>query len=232
MSLRKILLLALGVVLLSGTVYAEDARLHLDKKNAIALKLGWHWYETSDVFDFWHFNENNFDCPVWVFAYERMIRERLGIEVSLGYFKSSESNTAGSDLTITNIFLSPTAKYYFPVGDTFVFYAGAGLDYYNTEYDHKYSGAFTYAYGADHFNTFGLHGLGGVDWYIFKNPEKYGFYSSPVSLFLEYQYTYLNIDGADDRVIREGNAQLGQSNPTHDLDLGGSTVFIGIRWHY
>jgi len=232
MSLRKVLLLTLGVVLLSGTAYAEDTRLHLDKKNAIALKLGWHWYETSDVFDFWHFNENNFDCPVWAFAYERMIRERLGIEVSLGYFKSSESNTAGSDLTITNIFVSPTAKYYFPVGDTFVFYAGAGLDYYNTKWDHKYSGAFTYAWGPDHFNSFGLHGLGGVDWYIFKNPEKYGFYSSPVSLFLEYQYTYLNIDGVDDRVIREGNAQLGQSNPTHDLDLGGSTVFIGIRWHY
>ena len=144
MSLRKILLLTLGVVLLSGTVYAEDARLHLDKKNAIALKLGWHWYETSDVFDYWHFNE-----------------------VSLGFFKSSESNTAGSDLTITNIFVSPTAKYYFPVGDTFVFYAGAGLDYYNTEWDQIYSNAFTYAYGHDRFHTFGLHGLGGVDWYIF-----------------------------------------------------------------
>ncbi|MBW1714283.1 MAG: outer membrane beta-barrel protein [Deltaproteobacteria bacterium] len=232
MSLRKILLLALGVVLLSGTVYAEDAPLHLDRKNAIALKLGWHWYETSDVFDFWHFNENNFDCPVWTFAYERMIRERLGIEVSLGLFESSESNTAGSDLAITNIFISPTAKYYLPMGDSFVFYAGAGFDYYNTKWDHKYSGAFTYAYGHDRFNTFGLHGLGGVDWYIFKDPEKYGFYGAPVSLFLEYQYTYLNIDGADDRVIRERNAQLGESNPTHDLDLGGSMVFLGIRWHY
>ena len=232
MFLRKVLLLTLGVVLLSGTVYAEEARLHLQKKNACSLKLGWHWYEQSNVFDFWHFNQNNFDATVWVFAYERKIRERLGIEVSLGFFKSGEANTVGSDLSITNIFVSPTAKYYFPAGDSFVFYAGGGLDYYNTKYDHKYSNAFTYQYGSDRFHTFGFHGLGGVDWYFFKAPEKNGFYGAPVSLFLEYQYAVLEIDDVDDRVLRERNAALGESNPTHDLDLGGSTVFFGIRWHY
>jgi len=232
MFLRKVLLLTLGIVLLSGTAYSEDASVHLQKKNACSLKLGWHWYERSNVFDFWHFNENNFDATVWAFAYERKIRERLGIEVSLGFFKSSEANTAGSDLTITNVFVSPTAKYYFPVSDTFVFYAGGGLDFYSTKWDHKYSNAFTYGWGHDRFNTFGLHGLGGVDWYLFRTPERHGFYSAPVSLFLEYQYTVLEIDDVDDRVIRERNAQLGESNPKHDLDLGGSTVFLGIRWHY
>ena len=232
MFLRKVLLLTLGIVLLSGTAYSGDAPVHLQKKNACSLKLGWHWYEHSDVFDFWGLNEHDFDASVWAFAYERKISPHFGIEVSLGFSSSSEANTAGSDLTITNVFVSPTAKYYFPVSDTFVFYAGGGLDYYNTKWDHKYSGTFTYQYGHDRFHTFGLHGLGGVDWYLFKTPERHGFYSAPVSLFLEYQYTVLEIDDVDDRVIRQRNAQLGESNPKHDLDLGGSTVFLGIRWHY
>jgi hypothetical protein len=232
MFLRKVFFLTLGVALLSGTAYAQDAPLHLQKKNAISVKLGWHLYEQSSVFDFWNLNENEFDGAVWAFAYERKICPHLGIEVSLGFSRSTEA-TAGSDLTITNFSISPTAKYYFPFGDTFVFYAGGGLDYYNTKYDHKYSsGTFTYRWGADRFHTLGFHGLGGVDWYLFKTPEKHGFYSAPVSLFLEYQYTLLEIDNADDRVIRARNAQLGESNPTHELDLGGSTVFFGIRWHY
>ena len=184
MFLRKVLLLTLGVVLLSGTAYSEDASVHLQKKNACSLKLGWHWYEQSDVFDFWHLNENDFDASMWAFAYERRISPHLGIEVSFGYSSSSEG-AAGSDLTITNLFVSPTAKFYLPVSDTFAFYAGGGFDYYNTKWDHRYSNGFTYGYGHDRFHTFGLHGLGGVDWYIFKTPERHGFYSAPVSLFLE-----------------------------------------------
>lgn len=233
MALRKALLLAVGAVLLTGTAYAEDTRLHLQKKNAFSLKFGYHWYEDSDVFDFWRFNNRDFDALVTALAYERKIWPWLGIEVSLGYSRSSERNYSGSDLTITNVSVSPTAKYYFPLGDTFVLYAGGGLDYYNTKWDHTVSSpGFTYGWGHDRFDTFGLHGLAGADWYIFKAPEKHGFYSAPVSLFLEFRYTLLEIEEVDDREIRELNADLGQSNPKHDLDLGGLTFFLGLRWHY
>jgi opacity protein-like surface antigen len=233
MYLRKILIVVVGAVLLSATVYAQDTSLQLDEKNALAIKLGYKWYEDSDVFDFWGLNNNDFDVFVMSLAYERMLRPRMGLEVGWGFFRSSEVYPSGSDLTITNWFISPTLKYYFPVGDSFVFYGGAGVDYYNTTWDHivKYP-AFTSASGHDRFNSFGLHGLGGIDWYFFKNPEKHGFYSAPVSLFFECSYTWLPIDDVDDKEIQKRNAALGESNPKHELDLGGIMFFLGLRWHY
>lgn len=233
MALRKALLLAVGAVLLTGTAYAQDTRLHLDKKNAFAFKLGYHWYREKGAIPFWGLNHRDFDTALTAFAYERLIHPRLGIEVSVGYFRSSGRSAAGSDLTITHVFVSPTAKYYFPVGDTFVLYGGGGVDYYNTRWDHKINRpTFTYALGPDRFHSFGLHGLAGIDWYILKAPEKRGFYSAPVSLFLELQYNLLTIDEIDDKEIEKLNADLGQSNPKHDLELGPGTVFLGIRWHY
>jgi opacity protein-like surface antigen len=233
MYLRRVLLFMVGAVLLSATVYAQDTSLQLDKKNAFAIKFGYKWYEDSNVFNFWGLNNNDFDALVTSLAYERMLRPRIGLEVAWGFSKSSEVYPSGSDLTITNWFISPTLKYYFPVGDSFLFYGGAGVDYYNTEWDHIVNRpTFTYEYGHDRFNSLGLHGLGGVEWYFFKTPEKHGFYSAPVSLFFECQYTWLEIDEVDDREIREINAQLGQSYPKHDLDLGGIMFFLGLRWHY
>lgn len=229
MALKKALLLVVGAALFSGTTYAQDKHLHLDKKNAFSLKLGYHWFEESSVLDFWNFNEHDFnsardiDDVVWAFGYEKLILSRLGIELSFGFYKASGQSTSGSSLRITNIFVSPTAKFYFPLGDTFVLYAGGGVDFYNTKWKHSVIS------GYDRFNTFGFHGLGGVDWYIFKAPEKHGFYSAPVSLFLEFQYTVLEIDDVDEREI---NKLLGPSTPKNDLDLGGLTLFLGLRWHY
>jgi hypothetical protein len=39
----------------------------------------------------------------------------------------------------------------------------------------------------------------------------------------------LEIDDVDEREI---NKLLGPSNPKNDLDLGGLTLFLGLRWHY
>ena len=64
MYLRKVLILVVGAVLLSATVYAQDTSLQLDKKNAFAIKLGYKWYGDSDVFNFWGLNNNDFDVFV------------------------------------------------------------------------------------------------------------------------------------------------------------------------
>ena len=56
---------------------------------------------------------------------------------------------------------------------------------------------------------------------------------SSAGIFIEYQYQWLNIEDADEELIKEINKEgTFGTYPSHDLDLGGHAMHMGIRWHY
>ncbi len=227
---RKVLFLTLVGFSLSGTLYAEEKRSHLRTNNAFSFALGYHWYRESNAVIYWNINENDYNSFVPALAYERKISKRIGIEVSVGYFRGKETyRWRGGYVTpsIKNLYVSPSAKFYLLGGDTFVSYVGAGLDYYYTMWDlavtttgHK---------SAENFSTLGAHGLAGVDWYVYKHPERDGYYRAPVSFFLECRYTLLDVADVDITAI---NATHGTPGIGHHLEVGGPMLSIGLRWHW
>lgn len=222
-----------------NAVYAQETASHLLKNNALAIKLGGHFYEHGDDFmDFWGIDEGDMKSFALELAYERKIARRLGIELAFGYFKSNETYRHvlfiddTSDIEIENFYLSPTLKCYMPANDTFVFYIGVGPDLYYTDGNYEYR-ATGFSYDAkDDFFSLGAHGLAGVEWYVCKNPAAHGLHDAPVSLFLEYKYSWVNVDDADRKVIDDINRYFGTAYNKNDLDVGGHIVFIGLRWHF
>ena len=229
---RNVLFLTLVVFSLSGTLYAEEESLHLRTNNAFSFALGYHWYRESNAVIYWHMNEKDYDSFVPALAYERKISKRIGIEVSVGHFRAKETYPYGSGYvwpSIKNLYVSPSVKFYLPGGDTFVFYVGAGPDYYYTAWDLEYRTTGLYYKSAENFSTFGAHGLAGVDWYVYKHPEKHGYYRAPVSLFGECRYTLLDVADVD---IKAVNAGFGTPGIGHHLEVGGPMLSIGLRWHW
>jgi opacity protein-like surface antigen len=234
MLLKKVLFLHLSVLLIAAsTLYAAEGSRHLSKKNAFSIKIGAHLYEDSDFTDRWEIDEQDLAGFAWELAYERKTKY-IGIEFSLGHnFSSADSNNilaANDSLTvdIENFYLSPTAKFYAPLSESFVFYGGIGPDCYYTATDYQYKDGSTIDKD-DHFFTFGLHGLAGVEYYFIKRPAKKRefdgptLYNVPVSVLFEYRYSWLEIEDADQVLI---------ANLDSDLDIGGHLVFVGLRWHY
>ncbi|MCX5834071.1 MAG: outer membrane beta-barrel protein [Deltaproteobacteria bacterium] len=217
---------------------AEEERAHLLKDNAFSIKAGYHLYPSSDFMDSWNINQDDFNGFIGEVAYERRLYKYLWLEVAVGYFQSSEESQgtllAGDslDLTIISAYLSPTLKLVFPIADALTVYAGAGPDYYYTESRLKYqTGGFTYDRD-ETFNSFGAHGLAGIEIYIMKKPTDFGFWDAPVGIFFEYKYTWLPVKDFDGELIRNYNAAHGTSYESHDADVGGHAFFGGFRWHF
>ena len=238
--MRKVIFCFISLYFIFGNaVYAQETASHLLKNNALAIKLGEHFYEHgNDFMDFWGIDENDMKSFALELAYERKVTRRLGIELALGHFKSSKtySNVVfvgdSSNIEIENIYLSPTLKCYMPANDTFIFYIGVGPDLYYTDGNYKYkTTGFSYDAKDDSFGL-GAHGLAGVEWYVYKNPAANGLHDAPVSLLLEYKYSWINVDNADRKVIDDINNYYGTAFNKNDLNVGGHTVFLGLRWHF
>ncbi|MFO7875336.1 MAG: outer membrane beta-barrel protein, partial [Desulfovermiculus sp.] len=172
---------------------------HLAKKNSIALKPGYHTYPDSDLFDFWGIDEDDFSDFMFEIAYERKINPYIGLEIAGGYFSSDERYRNvfyGNDLAnldIDNFYLSPTLKVYLPASDYFYLYAGAGPDLFYTELDFDYS-AIGGSYSKDNDEvTFGGHVMGGMEFYLFNYLQQKR-YKTPVGLFVEYRYSWVDVD--------------------------------------
>jgi len=217
---------------------AAEERAHLLKDNAFSVKAGYHLYPGSDFMDFWDISQGDFNGLIGEVAYERRLYNYLWLDIAVGYFQSGEESQgsllAGDslDLTIINAYLSPTLKLVFPVADALTVYAGAGPDYYYTESRLKYqTGGFTYDRD-ETFNSFGVHGLAGIELYIMKKPTDFGFWDAPVGIFFEYKYTWLPVKDFDSELIRNFNAAHGTSYESHDADVGGHAFFGGFRWHF
>jgi hypothetical protein len=240
MFLRKLLLFTLVFLFtfISSIYSAELEGIHFLKNNALSFKIGPHIYGDNDYMDFWKFDNADLMGVTGEIAYEREISKKIAIELSLGYFQSSDIKKNvlfsgdSSDLTTKNLYLSPTAKCNLPISKSFVFYTGIGPDYYRTRKYHFYKfGAINYKL-IETFNTFGLHGLIGIEYYLFKQPVKYGFYDLPVSLILEYKYSWVNIEDADKALLDRINTVFTTTYTYNDLDVGGHLILLGIKYHF
>lgn len=119
-----------------------------------------------------------------------------------------------------------------PVSKILLFYLGGGPDLYYTEGGYKYKIADFFYDADDDFLTFGLHGLVGIEWYFYKYPAKSEWYNSPVSLVVEYKYSWVEIIDADNEVTDNLNNVFKLNLSRNDFDVGGHIAFIGIRWHF
>jgi len=236
MFLRKVLFLTLGLLFtVSNALYAVENDRHLRKKNALSIKLGGIFFQESDFTDYWKIDAQNLSNFAWEFAYERKISSHIGIEFTLGSYSSDEAskNTLifGDSFVvdIKNVYFSPTLKGHFPLNNSFVFYGGAGPDFCYTEVDCTYIIGAATNHSSDEFFALGVHGLAGIEYYFIKRPARTSYpdmvFDAPVSLFLEYKYSWVEIGDADkDLFLGLGSA--------HDLQIGGHLVFVGLRWHY
>ncbi len=238
--MKKSLLILSAIVFsacFAAAAYA-DGQSYMDRPNSIALKVGYHIYENSDFFDFFSADKKDFNGAVGEISYQRNLSRFLALEAAGGFFSSGKTYTNSlpnvigdnADLTVTNYYISPSIKLQLPA-NPFRFYVGAGPDYYYSLVKISYGPSFLYD-NSQSFNSFGYHGLAGMEVFIYKNPSADGFSDAPVSLLIEYKYSKVTIKGADENFVRLANVNYSQSYPSHDLDVGGHTIMVGLRWNF
>jgi hypothetical protein len=234
----RILSVVFALLLLPVASWAQDNAGHLQKMNAFAIKPGYHMYQSNDFFDFWDIDEDDMSSFMFEVAYERKLNQIFGIELGLGYFKSDETYYPfglSSEIDIENFYLSPTIKGYLPVCDYFYLYAGAGPDIYFTRGDYDLEGnirgiAVDYSEDEEEFG-FGGHVLGGMEFYIIPNPGP-NQYDAPLGVFIEYRHSWVEVDDVDEDTIDIVNQALNEDFGPNNLDVGGSQIMAGLRWHF
>jgi opacity protein-like surface antigen len=235
---RALMIVALVFALLGGPVAAQEAQVQdeaakdfLDKKSAWAVKLGWHLAETSAYADYWNLSAGDMSGPALEVGYEYRFYRWLALEVPLGFryatrtvpFGDPALSTRTERFTQFTLWLSPSAKFYAPVGDKFGVYAGLGPDILYTSNDFSTNDKL----GSSEAG-FGFHGMAGGE-YIVQQIRKTGSY---ISIGLEYKYTKVTIKEADETEIRRLNLTKGTGLAPHDWDIGGHTFMAGVRYHY
>ncbi|WP_027371480.1 outer membrane beta-barrel protein [Desulfovermiculus halophilus] len=225
------------IALFPAFCWAAQDSGHLAKKNSVAIKPGYHFYPDSDFFDFWGNDADDLSGFMFELAYERELNDYLGLEIGLGYFSSKEKyhNVLflgdSADLDIQNTYVSPTLKGYLPLCDYVYLYAGIGPDIYYTYADFDYDSAvLSYSNDNDEFSL-GAHVQGGMEVYLFTEPGA-GLYDWPVGLFVEYRYSWVDVEDLDQPVVSDVNKSLDTNYGENDLDVGGSQVMMGLRWHF
>ncbi|MBI4825820.1 MAG: porin family protein [Nitrospirae bacterium] len=228
--MKKTIFIALSALLLiCSQGYAQQAG-QSSRDNNIALKIGGHVYPDSDFMDYWKAEASDYNSPAFELSYERMITPNIGIEIPVG-FNSSKSTysdvfSAGDDskISIDNLYIAPGLKFHIPLNSAFEAYAGGGFDLYHTWVDFDYADTSPAVFNeSETANSLGFHGLAGIDWF-FDNGDT----GTPVSIFAEYRHTWVTVDNADKKVLDA----MSSSDSKHDLDVGGSIFFAGMRWHY
>ena len=232
----RALLLFLALALIPTGAWSADGG-YLDKKNAIALKPGYHFYPSNYFFDFWEIDRDDLNDLMFEAAYERKLNRLLGLEFGLGYFSSSKDYhnvlyaDDSSDIEIENWYLSASLKGYLPVGEYFYLYAGGGPDVYFTKGDYTYKGeTFKFRTEEDTF-SFGAHALAGMEVMLIPDPGP-DVYDAPVGLFAEFRYSWVEVKDPDEDVIKDINDFAGTNFGSNDLDVGGSQLMLGLRWHF
>jgi len=243
---KGILMGLLAVMVSAGVLGAEETPSPFFRNNAIAIKGGYHLYVDSDFTDFWRAKEEDYDGFAFELAYERELIKHLGLEIALGYHKahtkSSYTNLVYSgdrsamETKLENLYLSLSLKPHIPLGSYFQVYLGGGVDFYYThskmEGDYQLGGTYIYTNHSEELFTFGGHGLAGLEFLIWKDPAKAGAADMPMSLFLEYKFSYVMVKDADEDVVKDINSAVGSSLGSHDLNVGGHLIFLGLRWRF
>jgi len=243
---KGILMGLLAVMVSAGVLCAEEKPSIFFRNNAIAVKGGYHFYVDSDFTDFWRGKDEDYDGFSFELAYERELVKYLGLEAALGYHKAHKKDSytnlvysgdrSAMETKLENLYLSLSLKPHIPLGSSFQVYLGAGADFYYThsklEGDYQQGGTYIYINHSEELFTFGFHGLAGLEVLIWKDPASFGAADMPMSLFLEYKYSYVMVDGADEQVVKDINSAVGSSMDSHDLNVGGHLVFLGLRWRF
>jgi outer membrane protein with beta-barrel domain len=241
MLLRKILISTAAIIfILYNTALCEEDTDYSDKKVSIALKFGTNsdYGADSDYKDFWSPNTNWTKFWPREASYEYKFTKKIGLELALGYstLEGGAHNmfTAGDSSTtdLANIYFSPSAKLYFPIKESFSIYGGLGPDLYNCMGDILYDDAQSYRTKSNVSKWgYGAHGMIGAEYFFFKNPAAHNMYNWPVSIELQYKYTWVMVNELDKKLINDMNTELGTSYSANDINVGGHLVTIGVKWH-
>ena len=243
---KGILMGLLAVMVSAGVLCAEEKTPVFFRNNAIAVKVGYHFYVDSDFTDFWMVDPDDYNEVAFELAYERELIKYLGLEIAMGYNKSNKTysytnlvysgDRSTMETDLQNLYLSVSLKPHLPLGSSFQLYAGVGGDFYYThakmEGDYERGGTAIYINNSEELFTFGLHGLAGLEVVLLKDPARFGVFDMPMSLFVEYKYSYVMVDGADKHVVKDINSFTGSSLGSHDLNVGGHLVFMGLKWRF
>jgi len=236
----------LGLVINDGMIWAQEKIPPFFRSNAVAIKLGYHMYVDSDYTDYWKVKKEDYNGFAFELAYERELIRYLGLEIALGAHKGDQEyhymnlvyagDRSSLKTWLQNAYLSLSLKPHFPLGNYFHLYLGTGPDVcYNhikTEGDYERGGAGIYINRSEGRIALGVHGLAGLEVLLLRDPAKFGIADMPMSLFLEYKYSYIPVKEVDDKVVKDINSFAGSSVSAHDLDVGGHMFFLGFRWRF
>ncbi len=229
--------IAMVIVLwvIGGAAWADEYTGHLEKKGSLALKFGTQIFPKSDLTDFWDFSPEVTFYPVEI-AYEHKLGKALGLELSFCYNQMTDdrdyTSRRSGELDVKNISFSPSLKYNLALNNSMVLFFGLGPDIIQSR------GKLTYAilnrtYEDDVSEiAYGGHGLVGLEYYLIKQPAQGNFFDWPLSIGLEYKYTFAEINDYDEELIKKVNAGEGTTHASHKLQVGGHTAAFTIKWHF
>ena len=240
MFFRRIGLLFLTLLLAwCVPIYGSEEEKHLDKKQAFSFKPGSRFFQSSEFTDAWKIGTSDLTCFNIELAYEVKLKKSIGLEFSFGHSASSAIShnvlfdNDFSELDLSIAYFSPSAKYYYPLNNTFILYGGVGPDIYYTYGEHYYR---TEGYTPINLKfsqlMYGLHGLIGLEYYIYKNPGKGNFFDWPVSLELQYKYSLVIKESIEEELINSINSNMELSLTQNDIDIGGHIITLGLKWHF
>lgn len=239
MAWRKILVLAAALAILAPAALAvARTPLHLEKKNAFSLDFVTHLLQPSDYTDFWPASASDLTGFGAEFAYERKFGS-FALEFPIGFTKSahtqSTSLVAGSisEVEFTNTYFSPSIKLVGALSQRWVGYLGAGPDLFWTLGDHTFRVYDeTKFVNSDSFVNVGGHAMAGVEYFLILDPVEKGDFDWPVSITLEYRYTWVEQSNVDESLMNYLNANYGTTYGGHDINVGGHFVNVGLKWHF
>jgi opacity protein-like surface antigen len=231
-----VILALIFLTLSAGNAFANDVWYGpFDMGYSVSLSAGRTYLSPSDFKKFWDLS-STYDG--FTFAAEKKFNRVAALEAAIGslhyhdrvhgVFSSDDSVNAD----IQGYYLAVTPKFYLRTTETSAFYIGGGPAYYNVEIDLDYS-TFSDSGGFDEtFQVLGAQAFAGAEIIFFRKQSLTGDFDAPVSLFIEYRYSWVNIAEADDEFIDDVNAMAGTSDNSHDLALGGNAGYFGLRWRF
>jgi opacity protein-like surface antigen len=208
---------------------ARPANKYSYKQNAVSISWNNSFYTNTDFFDFW-----GLDSPESLsfvpneLAYEWKLGKNFFPEIAIGYTELDESSVSRLDtddevaFDANNFYLLASVKKYWTITGPFRFFAGVGAGVYYID------GSLTYASSESHSKDFsrtlvGGHLSAGTEYFISTGGDY------PVSIGLEYRYTYMQTDTVDKELIDYINTETDSSYISEDLDLGGHSISLVFK---
>nr|NIP25422.1 porin family protein [Phycisphaerae bacterium]NIW40677.1 outer membrane beta-barrel protein [candidate division Zixibacteria bacterium]NIP53169.1 porin family protein [Phycisphaerae bacterium]NIU09729.1 porin family protein [Phycisphaerae bacterium]NIW99510.1 outer membrane beta-barrel protein [Phycisphaerae bacterium] len=229
-------LLAAAFIMTAGNASAQEVNKDpFVKSYSFSLRVGQTKLTSSDFTSNWDFQKAYFQYEL---ALERKFGKVGSIELVMGkaVYKGDKDSIVvlgdSLDYTADMLYISISPKQYIQFNDEFALYVGGGPDYYQTKSAFNYDSPLGNVTEGQNFNTFGVHVLAGAEVIIYKNPWGSGEFDAPVSLFLEYRYTWAEIKEADKDFVDELNATIGAGEEYHDFFIGGHATLAGIKWRF